>query len=319
MKRFVIAIVAVVIVCALWMGGWFYVSGIVRDEIASLADNDGYSAPRLECDSLWVGGMPFSFSPHCTGVTVHAGDYVVTLADIRGTALFYRPNHIQLFGYGPAEISDTFNGGVWRLDWASLHGSLRLDGGNIARASLVGTEMTLSDGLPGGGEIGTALQSEIHLVASGTPRETGVQTLDLYALLDGVESPAHAIAAGRVTVDGALENLPDAALWSHPDVLRIWAMSGARVTLRGAEAVAEGLVATAEGEVALDESGRVSGEVDLMARGLVERLGTLASDPMAQVLLGTPETDGTYRRTVKITDGTVVVGILPVAVLPPLF
>lgn len=321
MKRFVIAIAAILVLCALWMGGWFYVAGQIRDEIAAFAHADGITQPRLACGDLSVGGMPFSFTPTCRSAHITADDLDITLADIRGTALFYRPFHIQLFATGPARIEDAFTGAAQELDWSNLHASLRLTSGALSRLSVIADDLAYADVLMGTTGIGTARRGEVHLI-DATPENPTPGTgrlYDVFARLDDVQSPAYALADGQITLDGQITGLPDPALWGDPEILAYWQALDGEFILRGIEATAQGLALSARGQAGLTPAGAVDGTLEIVSQGLTERVAAFADDAVARMFLGNPDAEGVSRQSVRIVNGTVTVGILPVATLPPLF
>ncbi|AEQ52946.1 DUF2125 domain-containing protein [Pelagibacterium halotolerans] len=322
MKRFVIMIVAVVAVSVLWMGGWFYIAGQIRAEIGYLAQADGVTQPRLVCDRLDIGGAPFSFSPRCTDARITSGDVTVELAAITGTALFYTPTHIQLFATGPARIADAFTGATQEVRWSNLHASLRLDDGMIERFSALADDLVYADMLIGETVIGTAAHGEIHLL-DATPADSPPGTgaiFDAYVTLEDVTSQTNDIANGRLVVDARLSGLPDPALWGDPQVLGFWQALGGELALRSIEASADGLSLTAQGAASLTDAGLVNGNLEIASQGVADRIATLVGDPsVARIVLGSPGEDGVSHQTLQVSDGTVVVGIIPVASLPPLF
>lgn len=322
MKRFVILIVAVVAVSVLWMAGWFYIAGQVRAEIAALAQADGIVQPRLTCESLDVGGAPFSFSPHCEGAQITSGDITIDLADIRGTALFYNPFHIQIFATGPARMTDAFTGATQELRWSNLHASLRLDDGSIERLSAVADDLVYADMLIGENLIGTSGHAELHLIDATSPDAPAGsgRVYDAYAVFEDVDSQPYQIANGRMSVDAQLTGLPDPALWSDPQALAFWQALGGQLTLRALEATADGLSLTAQGQASLSDAGLVNANLEVVSQGVAERIENLVGDPsLAEIILGSPDQNGASRQNLSVTNGTVTVGILPVAALPPLF
>ena len=321
MKRFIIMIVAVLAVSVLWMAAWFYVAGRIEAEIAVFAQADGVTQPRLECADLSVGGAPFSFTPRCRTATITAADTTVTLDGITGTALFYRPFHIQLFATGPARITDAFSGASQEVTWSNLHASVRLGGGSLERFSAVADDLVYSDTLMGQTELGTAGHAEAHLI-DATPADPQPGTgriYDFYTAFEDLQSVPLDIANGTVTLDGQLSGLPEPVLWSDPLVLAYWQALGGQLTLRGLEASADGLALSAIGEAGLTENGLVEGTLEIESEGVTGRIAALADDSVAQIVLGSPNAEGVSTQRLTINDGTVVVGILPVAALPPLF
>lgn len=322
MKRFVIVIILILVVVALWVAGWFYIAGQVRAEIVRLAEADGVTQPRLVCEELSVGGLPFSFAPHCRGAHIVSGDLSIDLASLDGVALFYQPFHIQIFATGPAQISNAFSGASQELRWSNLHASLRLKGGAIERFSVVADDLVYADTLIGETVIGTSGHAEAHLIDATPPDAPpgSGQIYDAYAIFENVKSDPYAITNGRATLDARLTGLPDPALWGDPQVLGFWQALGGRLTLRGLEVDADGFSLSAEGQASLSQMGLVNANLEISSRGLAARVADLVGDPsLAQIVLGSPGEDGVSHQSLTITDGTVTVGILPVAVLPPLF
>lgn len=321
MKRFQILIIAVVALAALWGAGWFYVAGLIRDEAHNLALADGVTTPRLVCDSFEVSGFPFQFSPICTNAEINSADLTLTIPEVRATALFYRPTHLQIFAASPARLSDAFTGSAHEVAWENMRASLRIDGSRIARFSMIADDLVHADALFGSMEIGSAQRFELHLIdATDTSApDTGGQTVDFFARLDGTTIEGIEIANGNATLDGRLTGVPPLDLLSHPEVLRLWQMADGTLTLRGLDASADGLNLHAEGEARLDDTGRVNATLTVSSNGLVERFPGLAQDPVAAMFLGTPDTEGAYSQNLTARAGTLFVGLLPIMALQQLF
>lgn len=313
-------IAAVLVVSVLWTAGWMYVASRITAEAELLAEADGVSTPRLTCADFHVGGFPFSFSPHCTGAEILAGDVTVTLPEIRGTALFYRPTHIQFFADGPAQISDAFTGARTGADWSNLHASVRFDGSGLARASLIADNLAYLDMLFGQEVLGTAERGELHLIGAGADEASvRAQTVDFYVMLEGADSTPLEISNGTLTIDGQVSGVPEPALWGDPQVLAYWQALDGVLTLRGLEADADELMVSASGEARLNSNGLLNASLSVQSQGLHTRLAGLAEDALIEVFLGSPGEDGIASQRVTVNDGTVVVGILPLTQIPPLF
>lgn len=321
MKRFVIVIGAIGVVCAIWFGGWLFVADRIEGEIAALAANDGVTEPRLDCESLEVRGFPYRFAPRCEGPVITVGDLDIELAMVQGTALFYRPSHIQIFADGPARLTDAFSGASQELRWDDVHASLRFTDGRIARFSAIAENLVYADMLVGEDILGTAGGAELHLIDASAPDavETEGAVLDLFARIEDLTIPAEEISNGVAILDARLTGVPEMALWGHPDLLRIWQMADGGLEVRELDASAEGLSVSGAGAVMLTETGRLSGRASLSSTGLVERFGELADDPVAAMLIGQPDADGAYSQTVSLRNGVVTVGIIPVMTIDPLF
>jgi hypothetical protein len=321
MKRFLALIIAVLAAAALWTGFWFFVAGQISAEAEYLAQADGITAPRLDCEDFAVSGYPFHFSPICNGAQIVSGDLTLTIPQLSATALFYRPSHLQIFAAAPARLSDAFTGSAHEVSWSNLRASLRLDGSRIARFSLVGDGLIHADALFGSIVLESADSLELHLV-DATPADapaTGGQTLDLFTRIKGVTAEGFEIAEGDATIDARLSGVPPLDLLAHPELLRLWQMADGALTLRQLDATAQGVEITASGEAALDDTGRLNAALELSSRGLVERFDGLVDDPVAALFIGQPDASGNYSQSLSVRGGTVFVGILPVMALQPVF
>lgn len=321
MKRFVIAIIAVIAVSILWTIGWFYFAQGVRAEIEILAQGDGVTQPRLVCGDLAMGGFPFTFSPRCTNAELQIGDIAMTVPALSGTALFYRPGHIQVFATGPARIEDAFSGSVQEIGWSNLHASVRLDSGRLARFSAIADDLTHAEALFGHTIVGTATRAELHLIET-TPGDAQPGTgaiYDFYALLDGAEAPAFAVREGRITLDGQVTGVPEPQAFGDPWLFAYWQALEGELTLRALEARTPDFSLAATGNAYVDETGRLSGALDVTSNGLIGPLSALADPAMVEIFLGSPDAEGVSRQNIAINSGTIYIGIIPVLALPPLF
>ncbi|MCD7061290.1 DUF2125 domain-containing protein [Pelagibacterium xiamenense] len=321
MKRFVILLVAILAVVGLWTGGWFYVAGQVRANIAAYAEADGVATPRITCAMLDVGGFPFKFSPHCAEPEIVSGDYTIRLADLAGTALFYRPNHLQIFANGPAQIVDAFTGSEQQVSWSSLRASLRLEGGELERLSVVADDIVYADALFGDATYAEATHAEFHVLDAVVDDEASMpgNVVDLYLMLEGVNSVPLGIADGTGDIDARLTGMPPMALWGHPDFLRIWAGNGGVAMLRDLSLDADTVMVNATGEARVSETGLIEASLELASEGVIERIDALQADPRAPLLTGAPDDEGIYRQNISVRGGTVFVGLIPVMGLAPIF
>lgn len=321
MKRFLVLIIAVLAIAAIWTAGWLYVAGLISDEAQRLAQADGVTQPRIVCEEFSVSGYPFHFSPICTGAEISSGDLTLTTPRVSATALFYRPAHLQIFVTSPARLSDAFTGSAHQLAWDNLRASLRLENNRLARFSAIGDNLVHTDALFGETTLGSADHFELHLVDATPPDtpSTGGAVLDIFARLDGVVAEGFEIVNGAATLDARLTGVPPLDLLGRSDVMRLWQTADGTLTLRNVTAQDQGTEISASGEAFLDGTGRVNGTLSVSSRGLVERFEGLAEDPVAALFLGTPAADGTYSQNISVRAGTVFIGILPVMGLDPLF
>ncbi len=322
MKRFLVLGIVVAVVVLGWTAGWFYVSGEIRNTVAALAQNEDPAQPTLACGGLSITGFPFRFDIACTGATVTSGDLVARTEELRVSALVYRPTHLQAFARSPLTLDDAFTGARSQVDWTGLEASLRLEDWRIARTSVVARDVAWTDTLAGGLPIAGATAIAAHLVDVPAQYDTaaGTATLAAYADIDGLTSPGLAIAAGDGIVEAQITRVPaDVRSWGEGDLLRRWQANGGAIVLSEARGSDEPDFVTANGEVKLDDSGRPEGQIALSSRGLAERLSMVIPEGMRPLILGQQAPDGTYSQTITMQSGVVMSGVMPTALLTPLW
>jgi len=322
MNRFAYLALAVIVVVALWAGGWFFLASQVRGAVESLAANDGETAPRVTCERLGVGGFPFRFDVDCAGAQIRSGDLTVAVPEIGVSALVYRPTHFIGAAQGPATLSDAFTGARNSLSWSALDASLRIADWRIERFSLVGRDLNWSDTLFGEALIASSSEGEVHLIdiPEQLDREAGRAALAGYARLAGLDAPAFAVAGGEAQLETELTGLPaDLRLLGEPDALRAWQQAGGQLRIVSLNATAGEDYLRADGEVSLNDAGQAEGQLRIASRGVVERIEGLFPEPYRGLLLGQPAPDGSYSNTINLRGGVIASGMMPAGIIPPLF
>lgn len=332
MGKFIIFIIAVLLVVGLWIGGWFYGAGEIRGSIVALADADGETEPKVTCGDLNVSGFPFRFDVECRDATVVSADTTVTLAGLRTSVLVYNPTFARFSALSPLTMADAFSGGQSRVAFASAEGSARLHtddlmqglsgaGWRIGRISLIADDVAWVDTVVGETQLLTSAHVEAHVVDMPEQHdaEAGTAALRVNAVLADVTAPVWQIAQGEGLLEAEVLNLPDdLRVLASADALQSWRQDGGQlklVTLKGT--AGEEFVETV-GTLALDSGARLDGQIALKHRGLVERFGNLIPEDWKGIVLGGQEADGSYSQTITIKAGIVFSGLLPVSVIPPL-
>jgi len=322
MKRFVVLLVVILAVVAIWTGGWFFLAGEVRRNVEALAMADGVTQPRLTCGGLNIGGFPFRFDVDCADARVVDGDALIDIAGIRASVLVYRPTHILASAKGPLAFTDSFTGSKSRVDWSGLEASLRLDGWRVARLSVSGHDLVWTDTLFGETLIAQTPLAELHLLDMPEQHdpERGLAALAIYGTVEDLAYPNMTIAAGDTKIEAEITALPDdVRRLGEPGMLQRWQADGGTlrlVSLRGTDGASE---LDAEGNVALDASGQAEGQINIASSGVAERIGPLLIEPYRTLVLGNPAADGSYANVLNFRAGGVYSGLIPIAAIPPLF
>lgn len=322
MRRIIILGAVVVLVVTLWSGAWLWGAGQIEAYEQTLEAGDGTTAPRLTCQSFSVGGFPFGFDLTCTQAVVSYEDTTVAAAGLKASAEVYNPFFVLAFAKSPVSIADAFSGSQSRIDFAAANASVRLDGWRIARISLVIEKPVWNDTVLEDRLIARADHAEAHLVDVPEKHDakTGLQTLAEFARLDNVNAPGFGIDAGKATLEGEVTNIgDDVRRYAFPEVLQRWQQAGGLFTLRSLDATDGDKFIKASGALSLDSQARLQGQIRLTSRGLVETLGPMIPDSYRGLIVGTQAADGSYAQTINIAAGALFVGLLPAALIPPLY
>lgn len=322
MKRIIVLGAVVLLVIVLWSGAWFWAVGQATAYVKTLETADGVTTPRVACDSFGVGGFPFGFDLTCTGATIILADTTVTVSGLKASALVYRPTFVLVFAQSPVTIADAFTGSRRRLDFTDAEASARLDGWRIGRVSLVVDAPVWNDVVLEDRLIARAERLETHLidVPAKHDAKAGLAALAEYAQIDGLVAPGLEIVSGKTIFEGELTNLPDdVRTYGDADLLKRWQAAGGKFVLTGFKGEDVGSRFDVAGTLGLDRQGRVEGQLKLNSNGVVERLEPLIAEQFRGLILGGQAADGSYSQTVNIAAGVVFSGLVPAAVIPPLY
>jgi len=322
MKRIILLGLVVVIVVALWSGAWLWGAGQIEAYQKQFAAADGEANPKVTCGSFAVGGYPFGFDVTCANLTVTYQDTTVMGAGLKASAEVYNPFFVKLSAKSPITIADDFTGSQSRVDFSDAEASARLDGWRIARISVIADTLVWNDTVVGDRLIATAGHAEAHLidVPDKHDAKAGLATLDEYVLVDKLNAPGFSISAGKATLEGEVSNVSDdVRTYGYGDLLVRWQKANGMFTLRGLKGEDGDRNFNATGNLSLDSQGRVQGQVRLNSKGVVEVISPMIPDLYRGLITGAQAADGSYSQTINIAAGTAFVGLVPAAVIPPLF
>lgn len=322
MNRFAYLALGLLLLVALWAGGWFYFAGEVHRNVENLAQADGETTARLTCERLDIGGFPFRFDIDCAGAQIVSGDLRLAVPEIGVSALVYRPTHLIAAAKGPATLTDAFTGARNEISWNGLDASLRLTNWRIERLSLVADDIAWTDTLFGEALIASSTHGEIHLIdmPEAFDAETSRAALAGYARFQTIAAPGFAVNAGEAELETELTGLPaDIRHLGEPEGLRLWQQADGQFRIVSLDARDGEDYLRSDGELALNGAGQVEGQLRIASRGVVERIEGLFPEPYRRLLLGTPAADGSYTNTVNFRGGVITSGLMPAGMIPPLF
>ena len=337
LRKFAALLIAIILVVGLWIGGWLWAAGEIRNQVALLAQNDGETNPKITCGTLNVGGFPFRFDVECVDGTLTELDTTVTLAGLRASVLVYNPTHLILSAKAPLTIDDAFSGAQSRIDFATLTASARLIsrdifegftgvGWRIANVSLVGDKVSWNDTVVGDMLRMSTDHLEAHLVdlPEGRDKVAHTASLGAYASLSNLTLPQLGVAAAQSELQATIDQLPDDLMaLTSPDAIRQWQARNGKLTLvkwTGTQPSPDEKFEVT-GEISLSPTGLANGQLTYTTKGVLDRLLASYQVPPLQVAAfkGMPAADGASTNSLGIADGHVTLAGFPMAELLPAF
>lgn len=331
MRKFVLLLVAVLLVVLAWSGGWLFAASEIRKAVASLgqgADGD----TKVTCGRLDVTGFPFRFDIECTEATLVAEDLTIAVAGLKSTLLAYNPTQAKFSALSPATLDDAFSGASNRIDFTAVEGSARLvnddiwrglsgEGWRIGRVSLVADGVAWNDTLLAERTLMSAGRLEAHLmdVPERHDETAGTAVLAVFAALADTAAPEYGITAGEASFEAELSGLPDdVRALAAADLGGRWRDAGGQLKLIGLKGNVGEEFIESTGTLSLDSGSRLDGQVSIKSKGLVERFGAALPEDWRGLILGRQADDGSYAQTVTLKAGIVFTGLVPVMMIPPL-
>lgn len=322
-RKLVWLTVAIVLFGALYTGGWFYAASWLKDRATKELAASEQGMHSASCSNLSVRGYPFRIGVFCDslGIDDRASGLSATFGALRSVAQVYRPGHAVIELDGPAQVRVTPDV-AFDVDWDLMRASAvawtnGLDRASIAYDGLKGRLNVPSKGLSLGI---AATHGEKHVRQSG-------EALDVAASLEALSLDLgdKVLPPLNVAVD---LTIADAAKWISAEGPPPTLPLGTSAELRGLslDLGADNRM-TLSGPVSVDDAGYVSGALDLTIEGVTgwrDRISEVFPDAAETVqrVAGAIKglSGGQDRAVVKlnIRQGTVYLGLFPVAEIPPL-
>ena len=321
-RKFARLAIAVVLAIALYTGGWFYAASWLKDTLARELAASEQGMHSASCSNLSVRGFPFRIGLFCdtVGIDDRPTGLSATFGALRSAAQVYRPGHAVVELDGPAQVRVTPDL-VFDADWDLLRASgvawtNGLDRASVAYDGLKGRLNVPSEAVSVGV---AAAHGEKHIRQSGAALDVAASFDALSLDLGDRVLPPLDVAADMT--------IADAAKWISIEGPPAGVPFGTSVELRRLSLdLGDGKVATLSGPLKVGDDGYLSGTLDLDIAGITvwrdrisEAFPEIADTAaqVAQVIEGLSK--GGDRAVVKLNvqDGTVYLGLFPVAFIPP--
>ena len=272
----------VVVLAALWTGGWFYIAARVPDAIADWRAREARAGRVYDCGSQSIGGFPFRIEVRCSAPGAQLSDMAPPLAlraaDALVTWQVYQPGLLIGEFAGPLAVGEAGKPASflahWRLAQASLGASLS----GVERVSIV-CEGPRIDRTDGGlnPDAFKADRVELHgRRVTGSPSDN--PAVDLVLRLAAASAPAlHPILAEPLDaeVTGVLNGVADVAPKPWPVLFKQWQAHGGSLDISKARVQQGDVIAVGEGSLSLTPRGGLNGQMQVTVVELAKVLQAL--------------------------------------------
>ncbi|MDO3432915.1 DUF2125 domain-containing protein [Rhizobium sp. CBN3] len=323
-KKFWLLGGGILLVIALYTGGWFYAASALKTTVLKAIAPRDPAGVTGECSDIEFRGYPFRIGLFCSKVDVddNVNGVSATFGALRSAAQVYAPSHIVWELDSPAEIRTT-NGLSVSAQWANLQASLttKLQGVDHSSTVIEGLKATAISSYTGQTISFDAARTEIHLRQNGADLDGAISVQDANtAIKDWPQLFPKLSASIDLTIAGKA-GLIDG---SDPNGL-----NGSAGELRRIVAdIGDGKVMTLTGPFSFDEQGFLSGKFKLE----IERLGPWG-DSLKQAFPDLAPTVSTATKMLKALAGgrdkvsvdlvvdrgnATVSGFIPLGQIPPI-
>lgn len=329
-----IAVVGIVAIAALWVIYWYGASQIgaaILDRVAAAAAARGYEA---RCEDSAGGGFPLHVNLSCSRASLADTDRGLS-AVIEGFSAktpLYRPWRVDSEALGPLLVELPPGQSDLAAHWRSAETSLDagLDGLSGAAASVEELRVDLPAGAnPSPFEGMTIASADVSVFPDGGSdyRLSAMVRAVILETQDGEMLPEIDLTAGLTAIElGATLGLDPRR------TLRDWLAGGGSLRIDELEVATEAVSTSTSGSLAVSREGKLSGDLDVTIAGIealpdvIETFRPGARDQVVQVVAAVTAftrpvelPDGPARQmTLLVRDGVVSIGILPIAVIPPI-
>jgi hypothetical protein len=335
-RRYVILVLLVLLVIGGWIAFWFYAQGAAREAIAGWKAREARAGRVYDCGSQSIGGFPFRFELLCDSASAVIRSAhppaTVTAPNVHLAAQVYDPTLLIAEVAGPLTYAEEGRPPRYSASWSLAQASVRGTPRAPERVSVV-LEQPSVKRLDPAEPVLDAERLEIHgRMLEGSAQSHPVIELVLRsAKLSAPVAGPMAVKPVDGEVDAVLRGLNDFAPKPWPARFRELAQSGGRIEIRRVRVQQGDTLAVGAGALTVNGNGRLDGQLTMTIAGAE----SLINDVLAanrrklgfSVSLGLGLLGGSKRLEgrpaislpLRVADGTMYLGPVKLAEVPPLF
>jgi hypothetical protein len=260
----------VVLLAALWTGGWFYIAARAPEAIADWRAREARAGRVYGCGTLSIGGFPFRIELRCSDPSAELSDMTPPLGLRAADALFawqvYEPTLVIGEFAGPLALVEAGKPASFLAHWRLAQASVRASLAGLDRVSIV-CEGASVDRTEGGSnaDVFKADHVELHgRRVAGSPADN--PAIDLVVRLAAASAPAlHPILAEPLDADvtGVLDGVADVAPKPWPVLFKQWQARGGSLQISKARVQQGDVIAVGEGTLSLTARGGLNGQMQV--------------------------------------------------------
>jgi hypothetical protein len=320
-----------IILAVLWCGYWYAASKVAAMGIEKIAAAVAAHGRQAGCGSQAIAGFPLSLDVQCSGAKFAGSDMSAGLGQIGLSAPLYYPGHVQADLTGPLVLNAPGPGLAVTASWQAAKATADVGIGGLSGASARLAALTLEQSgdsfrLP----FRKVSAGEAEFVAAPGPaddyRLAGSARDVVIEATSGQKLPvlAGAVDLSALKFGGTLGTDPTQAI-------RAWVAKGGAMDLTRLTLFLGPASVSASGPLTLSSKGLLSGTLTVRLVGLdqlpdiAESIKPGTHDRVASFVATisaftkpVKTEEGEARETVfTLRNGTVMVGLIPVAKIPP--
>ncbi len=324
--RYKVLMLIVLVIIVAWSILWFCAATVVERQADRLQHAAVADGAVVHCLNRKISGYPFQLEMRChDGSRFGTADASVTLSGFVATALVYQPSRIIMEARSPAVFQSDGAPAV-TANWDLAHASARI---GLSDASLTRFDAEVVGATVTAGNLPAIKVSELHFNARENPANPA--DLDLAVRITGLD-PAPGAETTAIALRGTLRGGASVLAGDPGAVAELAAANGLTFSIQDATLASGDMQLSATGDLTLDQEGLLSGTLDVAFAGYnqtVPYIAVLAPEAqetittlLRNLLMFAPETtigDKPARRlTLKVQNGRVSAGIVPLFNLPPM-
>jgi hypothetical protein len=335
-RRYLTLILLVLIVIGGWIGFWKYAQIRAEEAIEGWKAREARAGRVYECGSQTIGGFPFRFELLCDRVKATISSAhppaVVTASNIHVASQVYQPTLLISEITGPLTYAEEGRPPSYVADWKLAQSSVRGTPRDPQRVSIVLDDLHVKRVEPAEPVV-DAERLEVHgRIVEGSAQSNPV--IEIVLRSAKLAAPVAGNMAAKPTdsdIDIVLRGLKDFAPKPWPDRFREIAESKGRLEIRSARISQGDTLAVGAGALTIKPNGKLDGQLNVTVAGAEafindvlaankQRLGFSMSIGLG-LLGGNKRLEGrpAISLPLRVNDGSVMLGPIKVAELPPVF